>query len=60
MHTYTFTDAHIHTEPHIYRHKVLHLVYYSCNLVISSYQMSYQQYFNILLNYVKQEVYYYK
>ena len=53
MYTYTYTQthAHIYAHLHTYRHKVLPAVYYSSHLVIFSYNKSYQQYFDILLNY---------
>ena len=64
MLTYIYAPIHTHlltyTHPHIYIHKVLTKVYLSSHLVISSYHMSSQQYFDILLNYKKPEIYCYK
>ena len=54
IHAYsdTLTTTHLH--------KVLPPLYYSCHFVISSHHKSYQQYFEILLNYEKPEIYRYK
>ena len=52
IYIYTYTRIHIHT----HLHKVLPTIYYSCCLVISIYRKSYQQYFDILLNYKKLEI----
>ena len=58
MHIHTYI---LNTHTHIlYTRKVLPTVYYRCHLVIFSYQKSYQQYFDILLNYQKLEIYRYK
>ena len=46
-HILTYTLAHTHT----YTYKMLPAVKYSCHLVISKCHKSYQQYFDILLNY---------
>ena len=49
-----------HTYPHTYINNVLPIVYYnSCHLVISSYQKSYQEHFDISLNYKILEIYCY-
>ena len=66
--TSLFYNAHIHIHMHthtiIYIHtktlKVFLSVYYRCHFVISSYHKSYQQYFDILSNYKKLEIHYYK
>ena len=62
MHTYTYiyryTHKHTHTPTQL--HTLLPTVYYSCHLVISSYHKSYQQYFDILLDYKKVEIYCYE
>ena len=54
MHKYIY--IYIHTYPQ----KVSPTVYYSCHLVIPNYHKSYQQYFNILLNYTILEIYCYQ
>ena len=59
IHIYIHIYSHTHT-PHTCIHNVLTAVYYSCHLMISSYQKSYQQYFDILLNYKNLEIYCYK
>ena len=43
MHTciHIYIHTYSHTHAHIYTYKVLSTVYYSCNLVISSYHKSY-------------------
>ena len=53
VYTYISTYTNIHIHAHTY--KVLPAVYYSCNLVTSSYHKSHQQY-EILLNYKKLEI----
>ena len=62
MHTYIHIriDTNSHTHTPTYLHKVLPTVCYGCHFVISSYQKSYQQYFDILLDYQKVQVYCYK
>ena len=57
MHMYIHMHIFSHTQVHTYRHKVLPTLYDSCYLVLSSYHKSYQQYFDILLNYTKSENY---
>ena len=52
---YIYILTYTHTQTNIY--KFLPTVYYSCHLVISSYHKSYQQNFDILLNYKKLELY---
>ena len=54
-HTHIITNTH----PDSYKNNVLPRVYYSCHLLISSYYMSCQQYFDIL-NYKKLENYCHK
>ena len=56
MHTHRLTYTYLHT----YTYEVLPTVYYSCHLVVFNYHKSYQQYFHILLNYKKLEIYCYK
>ena len=52
---YIYRHTHILTCIHTKVHKVLLTIYNSCRLVIWSYHKSYQQCFDILLNYKKLE-----
>ena len=58
IYAHTYTHIHIHTPTNL--HKVLPAVYYSCHSVISSCHESYQQNFDILLNYKQLVIYCYK
>ena len=62
MHTYTHIHKHIHAHSHTHTHNALPTIYcsYSCHLVIFIYHKSYKQYFDILVNYKKQEISCYK
>ena len=62
FYTHKHKHKHIHINIHTYSHthttflhKALSKIYYICGLVISGYHKSYQQYFDILLNYIKLE-----
>ena len=62
FYTHKHKHKHIHINIHTYSHthttflhKALSKIYYKCGLVISGYHKSYQQYFDILLNYIKLE-----
>ena len=59
VHIYTYTHTHIRHTAHWHTQSFV-CRYYSCHLMISSYHESYQQYFDISLNYKNLEIYCYK